>query len=262
MTGIGEAPLEYLDAELRSWLDGYEQVPGVTLKSRSTKRSDASSSEAWVHRGGDHRSSHAAARVRARTGIPGLSERESLSAEQINEAVPPTREIPCARCVEIESGDDLRAFARQEGFPIILKPRDGAGAQGTSRVNSAQELEALIQEEGLDQRPVPLMAEEFIEGHEGFYDTITAGGHTLFEGVCHYYPGVLEAMRTRWISPQIMVTNRLDSAGYDGQDHGLRCPWLGLSRTPTHMEWFFGPKGSSSVRSGRALRLHPLGSVL
>ncbi len=29
VTGIGERPLDYLDPELKGWLDGYEQVPSV-----------------------------------------------------------------------------------------------------------------------------------------------------------------------------------------------------------------------------------------
>ena len=65
--------------------------------------------------------------------------------------------------------------------------------------------------------------------------------------VSHYYPNVLEAMRTRWISPQFVSTNRVDSAA------GLPAScasWahrvneaLGIGTSATHMEWFFGPKG-------------------
>ena len=57
--------------------------------------------------------------------------------------------------------------------------------------------------------------EEFIEGHEGFYDTLTVDGRVAYDFVSHYYPNVLEAMRTRWISPQIVATNRMHEPGYD-----------------------------------------------
>jgi hypothetical protein len=57
--------------------------------------------------------------------------------------------------------------------------------------------------------------EEFIEGHEGFYDTLTIDGRVVHDFVTHYYPNVLEAMRTRWISPQFITTNRVDAPGYD-----------------------------------------------
>jgi hypothetical protein len=57
--------------------------------------------------------------------------------------------------------------------------------------------------------------EEFLDGHEGFYDTLTHRGEVVHDFASHYYPNVLEAMRTRWISPQIVATNRIDRAeGY------------------------------------------------
>ena len=38
--------------------------------------------------------------------------------------------------------------------------------------------------------------EEFVEGHEGFYDTVCVNGNVSLDFVSHYYPNVLEAMRT------------------------------------------------------------------
>ncbi|MCB9554442.1 MAG: ATPase, partial [Myxococcales bacterium] len=63
--------------------------------------------------------------------------------------------------------------------------------------------------------------------------------------ISHYYPGVLHAMRTRWISPQIISTNRVDAPGYDEvKKLGDRViELLGLTTSATHMEWFYGPKG-------------------
>ena len=62
-----------------------------------------------------------------------------------------------------------------------------------------------------------IAVEEFVEGHEGFYDTIAVDGHVAMDFVSHYYPNVLEAMRTRWISPQFVSTNRLDTAPEYGE---------------------------------------------
>ena len=62
----------------------------------------------------------------------------------------------------------------------------------------------------------------------------------------HYYPNVLEAMRTRWISPQFIATNRIDSErGYDEVREMGRAVIraLGIGTSATHMEWFAGPKG-------------------
>ena len=138
----------------------------------------------------------------------------------------------------------MRAFAEEVDFPLILKPRDSAGASGTYRVHNGAELEQAIQTTGVD-RGRPTAVEEFIEGHEGFYDTLTIGGRLVHDFVAHYYPNVLEAMRTRWISPQVVVTNRSDGPGYEElKSLGARVnEELGIGTSATHMEWFFGPRG-------------------
>ena len=84
-----------------------------------------------------------------------------------------------------------------------------------------------------------------MEGHEGFYDTLTVDGAVVHEFVSHYYPTVLQAMRERWISPQVIATNRVEADGYDplralGRTVNSE---LGFRTTPTHMEWFHGPAG-------------------
>ena len=42
----------------------------------------------------------------------------------------------------------------------------------------------------------------------------TIDGEVRHEFITHYYPNVLEAMRERWISPQMVTTNRIDAPGY------------------------------------------------
>src|SRR5690606_10323264 len=115
---------------------------------------------------------------------------------------------------------------------------------GTYRADTGDELAAAARASGLaDGAPVAI--EEFVVGHEGFYDTLTVNGQVVHDFVSHYYPNVLEAMRTRWISPQIVATNRMDEPGYDEvREMGRRVSRaLGIETAPTHMEWFYGPKG-------------------
>ena len=126
---------------------------------------------------------------------------------------------------------------------MILKPRAGAGAQGTIRVDSMAELHsALGGFEGVDS----IAVEEFVEGHEGFYDTIAIEGRVVHDWITHYYPNVLEAMRERWISPQFVTTNRIDDSPLyaEVREMGARViDALGIPTSATHMEWFHGPKG-------------------
>ena len=71
------------------------------------------------------------------------------------------------------------------------------------RVDSDAELDRALAELG-DSGATDIAVEEFVEGHEGFYDTISIDGHPVYDFISHYYPNVLEAMRERWISPQFI----------------------------------------------------------
>ena len=112
------------------------------------------------------------------------------------------------------------------------------------RVDDGRQLEMAIDAHGLAHGQ-SVAIEEFIEGHEGFYDTLTIDGTVVHEFVSHYFPGVLESMRERWISPYFITTNRLDEPGYDEvKIMGKRViERFGIGTSATHMEWFFGPKG-------------------
>jgi phosphoribosylaminoimidazole carboxylase (NCAIR synthetase) len=120
--------------------------------------------------------------------------------------------VPTAASTGASSADEVYAFADAVGFPLILKPRTGAGALDTARVDNVAQLEATLAMFG-GQAVDSIAVEEFVEGHEGFYDTLSVNGTAELDFVSHYYPNVLEAMRTRWISPQFVSTNRVDSVG-------------------------------------------------
>jgi formate-dependent phosphoribosylglycinamide formyltransferase (GAR transformylase) len=187
-----------------------------------------------------------AARVREACGIPGTSTRTAFLCRDKPAMKDALRAagVPTARSAGVRSRDELWTFVREVGLPVILKPRDAAGAAGAHRITSPEELERAAAASGLD-RGAPAAAEEFVEGHEGFFDTLTIGGQVVQEFITHYYPNVLEAMRARWISPVFITTNRLDAPGYrELKDLGRRVVReLGIGTSATHMEWFFGPKG-------------------
>ncbi len=248
VTGIGEAPIEHLDAELRGWLYGYERVSSVVDEGALLDAVRRVQRREWVDRLEATVEAHilTTARVREAAGIPGTSVRTAYLCRDkpaMKEALRAAG-IPTARSAGCSSSDELREFAESTGFPLILKPRDAAGASGTERLDSAGQLEAAIERWGLD-RGGSVAVEEFVEGHEGFWDTMSIGGTATHEFISHYYPNVLEAMRTRWISPQVVVTNRVDAPGYgELREMGRKViRALGIGTSATHMEWFFGPRG-------------------
>jgi len=186
------------------------------------------------------------AKVREATHIPGTTVKTAFLCRDKPAMKDALRAggVSCAQSMGTSSSDEARAFAKRVGYPLILKPRAAAGAAGTYRVDNDGELETVMRAVGLD-RGGSVAVEEFIEGHEGFFDTICVGGQPMHEFVSHYYPNVLDAMRQRWISPQFIATNRLDQPGY-GEVRGLGrkvIDLLEIGTSATHMEWFYGPKG-------------------
>ena len=246
--GVGERPHDWLDHEVKGWLDEYEQVSSVTNEKVLLEVVRRVQARHWVDRLEATVEAHIlpVARVREACRIPGTSVRTAWLCRDkpaMKEALR-NAGIACAQSLGTDDPEAARDFAHQIGYPLIVKPRDAAGAAGTWRADDDGELEAVIRETGLGQGS-SVALEEFIEGHEGYFDTLTVGGRVVHEFVTHYYPNVLEAMRNRWISPQMVTTNRLDQPGYsEVREMGRRViSILGIDTSATHMEWFFGPKG-------------------
>ncbi len=247
--GIGERPGEWLDDELTSWLDHYQQVGSVIDVPAMTDAVRWVQDRLWVDRLEATVEAHIlpVAHVREATHIPGTSVHTAWLCRDKPSMKETLRRagVPTAATVAAETAEQVHAFADRVGYPLILKPRAAAGALDTARVDNRAELEAALAWIG-GQGPSSIAVEEFVEGHEGFYDTLSIDGQPVHDFACHYYPNVLEAMRTRWISPQFVTTNRIDSAAdyAEVREMGRRVnAALGIGTSATHMEWFFGPKG-------------------
>lgn len=248
VSAIGEASVSALPSDLKRLLHDYEQVSSVVHEESLLNAVRNLQRRGWVDRLEATIEAHimSTAKVREASGIPGTSVETSYLCRD----KPAMKEflrnagVPCAQSTGADTADEVREFAARVGFPLILKPRAGAGASGTVRVDDTRELEAAIRECGVD-RGQSVAVEEFIEGHEGFYDTLTINGQIGHEFVTHYYPRVLTAMRERSVSPMFIATNRVDMDGYDEVKKLGRqvISALGLGTSATHMEWFFGPKG-------------------
>ncbi|MDN5726522.1 MAG: ATP-grasp domain-containing protein [Propionibacteriales bacterium] len=244
--GIGERPYEWLDEELKGWLTDYVQIGSVTDTPVLRQAVELVQSRVWVDLLEATIESHTlpTAEVREACGIPGTSRRtawlcrDKPSMKQTLSAAG----IPTAATVAATTSEEITDFVARIGYPVIIKPRSGAGAQGTTKINNDTELAAAIAALADDQVAV----EEFVDGHEGFYDTLSIDGTAAHDFVCHYYPNVLEAMRTRWISPQFISTNEVDAVGAYAQvkELGHRVnEVLGIGTSATHLEWFIGDRG-------------------
>ncbi|TWF81168.1 carbamoyl-phosphate synthase L subunit-like protein [Pseudonocardia hierapolitana] len=247
--GVGERHVDELDDELKGWMAHYHQVPTVVDAGVLTDAVRWIQDKVWVDRLEATIEAHtlAAAQARENCTIPGTSVRTAWLCRDkpsMKEALRAAG-VPTAASAAVTSADEVHAFVDAVGYPIILKPRTGAGALDTTRVDDRAGLDAALGRFG-GQGVESIAVEEFVEGHEGFYDTLSIDGQASLDFVSHYYPNVLEAMRTRWISPQFVSTNRVDTVpDYEElRELGARVNTaLGIGTSPTHMEWFFGPKG-------------------
>ena len=249
VTGIGERPKEALDDELRRWLTHYEQVPSVVDEGAVSEKVRWLQSKLPIDRLEATIEAHIlpAAHVREACAIEGTSTKTAFLCRDKPAMKEVLREggIACAQSMGSSSRSEIRDFAATVGYPVIIKPPSGAGAAGTARADDDAELDAALDDMGMD-RGASVAVEEFIEGHEGFYDTITINGEVAHDFISHYYPNVLEAMRERFISPQFIATNQVDTAADYEQvrEMGKKViSLLGIETSATHMEWFFGPKG-------------------
>ena len=247
--GIGERPKSSLDDSMRHWLTHYEEIGNVTSTEQLEKAVRFLQGRANVERLEAVVEAHvmAAAQVRERCGIPGTSVQTTFLCRDkpaMKEALRKAG-VPCAQSIGSSDPSEIKDFAQKVGFPLIVKPRDAAGASGTHRADNPGELHDALVACGVDKGK-SVAVEEFIEGHEGFYDTLAINGEVVHDFATHYYPNVLEAMRTRWISPQFVTTNRIDMVDTykELREMGQRViKALDIGTSATHMEWFYGPKG-------------------
>lgn len=145
----------------------------------------------------------------------------------------------------------VRDAAERIGYPLIIKPIDGAGSADTYPVRSDEDLEeALV----LIKHVPEVSVEEFIEGEEYTYDTVCGSGRgtkgtdrILFENVAWYRPKPLVARLNAWIHPQAVCLNDIERDDIAvGVELGRRVlDALHFEAGFSHMEWFRTPKGEA-----------------
>ena len=180
-----------------------------------------------------------AAELRRHFGVPGMSV-EHANLYRDKEAMKIALDeagIRTPRHVAVDSIAGCWEAAEDIGFPLILKPIAGAGSADTYRVDSADELRAVLPK----LRHVPTISvEEFIDGEEYTYDTITINGEIAYDNVAWYRPRPLIARSNEWISPQVVAFRDFSGPEYA---EGVRMGHdviaaLGFGSGFTHMEWY------------------------
>ena len=188
--------------------------------------------------------------VREAMGITGLPMQAALNFRDKSRMKDVLRaaKLPCARHALVEKFVDAIAFAERVGFPLVIKPQAGAGAQSTYRVDDAQSLS-----EALDlTRPsaaAPVMVEEFITGSEHSFETVTIDGVAVWHSLTHYHPTPLEVLRNQWIQWVVILPREVDHPMFDDIKAAGTSALTALGQTTglSHMEWFRRADGSIAI---------------
>jgi len=190
------------------------------------------------------------AQVREHLGVPGMDPvtannfRDKDQMKTVLEAAG----VPCARHRLARSAADAQNFAERAGFPLVVKPRAGAGAKSTFRLDDPADLRAwLATVPPTPDRPAQI--EEFLTGDEGSYDSVMVDGQVVWDSVSNYLPTPLEVLRNPWMQWVVLLPRDIGGPEYAGirgvAPAALRA--LGLTTGLSHMEWFRRPDGSVAV---------------
>jgi len=152
--------------------------------------------------------------------------------------------LPCARHARIASDEDARQFAAANGYPLVYKPIEGAGARSTFRVDTDEQLR-----DALRISPPPGLLEEFVVGDEHSFEGVSAGGRLVWHSLTHYSPTPLEVLRNGWIQWCIVLPREIDDPRYDDiRDAAARAlEVLGMHTGLCHLEWFRRRDGSIAI---------------
>lgn len=156
--------------------------------------------------------------------------------------------IPCARYKLVRHANEARHFVEEVGFPIIVKPPSGAGARHTFEVNDQTALADYLAAYAPSAQN-PVLLEEFIQGEEHSFETISIKGQPVWHSLTHYYPTPLEVLRNPFLKWCILLPKEIDHARYDDirQANEKALKALGMHTGLTHLEWFRRKDGSLAI---------------
>lgn len=132
--------------------------------------------------------------------IRGIKEKSEMKRFYAQGGIPTARQIKANEGVEA-----VGAFARQTGYPLIVKPDVGVGASGTYKIESEEQLRQWFE---ASESSGNYVVEEFITGEICSYDAVVdARGELLFESMTVWPPSIMD-----------IVNLRLDLAYYVDKD--------------------------------------------
>ena len=250
---ISQEPLSLLRPDILQKITDFEQILDVfsyTQLLSAANKLVARQGQIYRLFGAVEQVQVPAARVREDLGIEGMSAETMLNFRDKARMKELFRSagIPCARHCLGEDAKEIVDFAEKTGFPLVIKPNDGAASQATYMVENMDDLRVILSKTKISHDK-PLLAEEFISGTEHSFDTFSLAGNPVFHSVTDYYPNPLTVVRNPWIQWQVVLPREVESAPYDDirQAAFRALEVLGMQTAMSHMEWFRRGDGSIAI---------------
>lgn len=92
--------------------------------------------------------------------------------------------VPCARWHLVSTLEAGKNFIKEVGYPVIVKPDDGVGANGTWKISSDKELEDFYRQ----NLKVQYIMEEYVPGYIVSFDGITDQDGNIIFKTSHIFP--------------------------------------------------------------------------
>lgn len=191
--------------------------------------------------------------LRDRFGIGGMGEAASRNFRDKARMKDALRGagVPCARHRRLTSIAEGWVFAREVGFPMIIKPPDAAAAKGTYRITDARGLQEVLSA----VRPSPerpAVAEEFVTGRERSFETVTIRGRAVWDSSTRYDPAPLHVLENPWIQWTVLLPREVETADTQAVRPYARAALeaLGMGTGISHMEWFRRDRAVSGSDAG------------
>ena len=206
--GIGDAPYESLSPELKANLNEYYQVESLADYSQ-TFRAVAyysykygkidwleSNNEFWLEQDARLRTDF---NITTGVRMKDIVKFKSKAAQKIYYA---KGNVPTARQHKVSTPEAAKAFLEEVGYPVIVKPEIGVGAEATYKVCDEAELDAFF----ATKPAVPYVMEEFVTGDIYSYDAICdSHGKPLFESSAHFPPSVMDIVNDQLDMPYYVL---------------------------------------------------------
>lgn len=250
---VSQEPVDKLPADIRHRLLGFQQVHDAMHQDQLTD---------GVHRLGQQLGSCdrllgileplqvALGEVRERLRIRGMDAETARNFRDKSrmKSLLAAHDLPCARHRLCDSVLTALQAAAEIGYPVVAKPPAGAGAKATVRCEDATQLQSFLH----SAPPAPgreVLLEEFVQGREFSFDSVSLHGKHLFASISDYHPTPLWVMQNPWIQWAVLLPRAIDGAEYQpihaAGPRALQA--LGMHTGMTHMEWFRRDDGSIAI---------------